>query len=221
MRDLQKMGGVAALIMPVTWVVGGVAFLGVLEGAGFFDEGVDPAQRVAILADNQAIAAIAILASFVVWGFLQVVLALALYDRLKDGSPAMAQTATAIGLILATVAIAAGMVTFVGIEKVVELHARDPEQAGALWLAVESVELGLTENENITGLWVLLISWTALRARQLPRALNYIGIVAGVAGLLTLVPALDALVAVFALAQIIWYIWLGIIMLRSSPSAAA
>lgn len=221
MRDLQKMGGVAALIMPVTWVVGGVAFLGVLEGAGFFDEGVDPAQRVAILADNQAIAAIAILASFVVWGFLQVVLALALYDRLKDGSPAMAQTATAIGLILATVVIAAGMVTYVGIEKVVELHARDPEQAGALWLAVESVELGLTENENLTGLWVLLISWTALRARQLPRALNYIGIVAGVAGLLTLVPALDALVAVFALAQIIWYIWLGIIMLRSSPSAAA
>lgn len=221
MRDLQKMGGVAALIMPVTWVVGGVAFLGVLEGAGFFDEGVDPAQRVAILADNQAIAAIAILASFVVWGFLQVVLALALYDRLKDGSPAMAQTATAIGLILATVVIAAGMVTYVGIEKVVELHARDPEQAGALWLAVESVELGLTENENITGLWVLLISWTALRARQLPRALNYIGIVAGVAGLLTLVPALDALVAVFALAQIIWYVWLGIIMLRSSPSAAA
>lgn len=221
MRDLQKMGGVAALIMPVTWVVGGVAFLGVLEGAGFFDEGVDPAQRVAILADNQAIAAIAILASFVVWGFLQVVLALALYDRLKDGSPAMAQTATAIGLILATVVIAAGMVTYVGIEKVVELHARDPEQAGALWLAVESVELGLTENENLTGLWVLLISWTALRARQLPRALNYIGIVAGVAGLLTLVPALDALVAVFALAQIIWYVWLGIIMLRSSPSAAA
>lgn len=220
MDQLQKMGGVAALIMPVTWVVALVVFLGVLDRAGFFDVGVDPAQRVAILAEYKAIASIAILASFVVWGFLQVVLALALYERLKDGSPAMAQTATAIGLILATVAIAAGMVTFVGIEKVVELHARDPQQAGALWLAVESVELGLTENENITGLWILLISWTALRARQLPRALNYIGIVAGVAGLLTLVPSLDALVAMFALGQITWYVWLAIVLLRGAPREA-
>jgi hypothetical protein len=148
------------------------------------DVGLDPAQRVAVLTEYQAAAAIAILASFVVWGFLQVVLVLALFERLKDGSPAMAQTAAAVGLILATLAIAAGMVTFVGMEKVVELHAHDPEQAGALWLAVESVELGLTENENITGLWLLLVSWTALRVRQLPRALNYIGVVAGVAGLL-------------------------------------
>lgn len=218
MSDLQKAGGAAALIMPVTWMVAVVVFLGVLDRAGFFDATVEPATRVAILAEYQASAAIAILASFVLWGFLQVVLALALYDRLKDGSPAMAQTATAIGLILAAVAIVAGMVTFVGIERVVELHGTDPELAGTLWLAVESVELGLTENENITGLWILLISWTALRARELPKALNYIGVVAGVAGLLTLVPTLEALVAVFALGQLIWYIWLGIFMLRGSPT---
>ncbi len=220
MSSHQKMGGVAALIMPVTWVVALVVFLGVLDRAGFFDAAMEPVERVAILAEYQASAAIAILASFVLWGFLQVVLALALYDRLKDGSPAMAQTATAIGLILATVAIVAGMVAFVGIEKVVQLHESDPELAGTLWLAVESVELGLTENENITGLWILLISWTALRARELPTALNYIGVVAGVAGLLTLVPALDALVAVFALGQLIWYVWLGIFMLRSQPRPA-
>ncbi|MBI4311992.1 MAG: DUF4386 domain-containing protein, partial [Chloroflexi bacterium] len=189
--------------------------LGVLDGAGFFNADVPPAQRVAILADHQAVASLAIL-GFVLWGFLQVVLTLALYERLKGGSPGMAQTATAIGLILATLYIAAYMVTFVGIEKVVELHGHDPEQAGALYLALESVELGITENENITGLWVLLVSWTALRVRQLPRALNYIGIVAGVAGLLTLAPALDALVAVFGLAQIIWYVWLGVVMLRGS-----
>lgn len=218
MSDLQKAGGAAALIMPVTWMVAVVVFLGVLDRAGFFDAAVEPAERVAILAEHQASAAIAILASFVLWGFLQVVLALALYDRLKDGSPAMAQTATAIGLILAAVAIVAGMVAFVGIERVVELHGTDPELAGTLWLSVESVELGLSENENITGLWILLISWTALRARELSKALNYIGVVAGVAGLLTLVPTLEVLVALFALGQVIWYIWLGIFMLRGSPT---
>ena len=218
MNSLQKAGGVAALIMPVTWVVVGVIFLGVLSRDGFLDADIGAAQKVAILADHQVIAAIGWLVGYVLWAFLQVVLALALYDRLKASSPAMAQVATAIGLILATVAYAAGIITFVGIEKVVELYGSAPEQAGALWLAVESVQDGLTGTEDISGLWVLLISWTALRARQLPRALSYIGVVAGVAGLLTLVPPLkDALVAVYAPTQMAWYVWLGIVMLRTSP----
>jgi hypothetical protein len=217
MGSLQKAGGVAALIMPVTWVVAGVIFLVVLSDA-FLDADVGAAQQVAILADHQGIAALGWLVGYVLWGFLQVVLALALYDRLKAGAPALAQVATAIGLILATVAYAAGIITVVGIDRVVELHGSSPEQAGALWLALDSVQHGLTGTEDLTGLWVLLVSWTALRARQLPKALGYVGVVAGVAGLLSLIPPLkEALVVVFALTQMAWSVWLGIVLLRTSP----
>jgi threonine/homoserine/homoserine lactone efflux protein len=60
-----------------------------------------------------------------------------------------------------------------------------------------------------------------LRVGELPKALNYFGVVLGVAGLLSTVPLLfPALVFVFALGKIVWLIWLGIVMLRSSPSAA-
>ena len=56
-------------------------------------------------------------------------------------------------------------------------------------------------NEIVGGLWVLLVSWAALRAGGLPRALNYLGLVIGVAGILTVVPALGELGAIFGLGQ--------------------
>lgn len=223
-KSFQKTGGIAALIMAATWVVGFVVLLGVLTPAGYYDEGVNAVEKVTILADNQAIASIGYLVPFVVWGIFQVVLALALYERLKAGAPAMAQTATAIGLIWAGLVIASGMVANVGIAAVVDLYGNDPAQAGSAWQAIETVQLGLGGgNEIAGGVWVLLIGWAALRAQELPRALNYLGMAAGVAGILTVVPvlevvgAVEALGIVFGLGLIVWFVWLGIIMLRSSP----
>lgn len=228
MNGLQKMGGVAAPGMAATWVVGFAVFLGVLTPAGYFNESVGPAEKVAILADNQAIVSLSYLIPYVVFGMLLVVLALALYERLKAGAPAMAQTATAIGLIWAGLVIAAGMVGNVGIGNVVDLYGSDPTQAGSAWLVIDTVVFGLGgQNEIAGGLWVLLISWAALRARQLPRALNYLGVVAGVAGPLTVVPVFEVLGAVevlglvFGLGLIVWFIWLGIILLRTSPRRAS
>ncbi len=60
-----------------------------------------------------------------------------------------------------------------------------------------------------------------LRAGGLPKALNSLGVVIGAAGRLTVVPALDVLVFVFGLGGIVWFVWLGIVMVRGSPSAAA
>ncbi len=81
---------------------------------------------------------------------------------------------------------------------------------------------GLSGLEIVGGTWILLVSWAALRAAGLPKTLNYLGVVIGVAGLLTVVPALfDVVVMVYALGQIVWFVWLGIVMLRSSPSVPA
>lgn len=228
MNGFQKVGGVAALIMAATWLVGFAVLLGVLTPAGYYDEGVEAVQRVAILVDNQAIASIGYLVPFVVWGMFQVVLALALYDRLKARAPVMAQTGTAIGLIWAGVVIASGMVSNVGIAAVVALYERDPAQAGAAWQAIETVALGLGGgNEIAGGVWVVLMSWAALRAGELPRPLNYLGVVAGLAGILTVIPVLEVLGAVealglmFGLGLIVWFVWLGIVMLRSGDRATA
>ena len=80
MMTLQKMGGIAALIQAATYVVG-VVLMFTLSG---FAENVAPIQRVPILAHNQAITYIANLFIYVVAGIFLVVLALALYERLKN-----------------------------------------------------------------------------------------------------------------------------------------
>ncbi len=214
--DLQKLGGIAALIEAALYVTGFALFLTVLDPSGY--EG--HAQKIAFLADNQAASYMANLLIYVVFGVVLVVLVLALHARLKSGSPAIMQMATAFGLIWAGLVIASGMIANIGNSTVVALFSENQDQAVALWLAIITLQEALGGgNEIVGGLWVLLLSWAALRAGNLPKMLNYIGVLVGLAGILTVVPAFDVLMDAFGLGQIVWFAWLGIVMLREYPSA--
>lgn len=218
MNQLQKFGGFAALYEALAYVIGIVGFLLVVDMSGL----TDPTQRVAFIAANQTVLSLLHLIVYVVWGAVMVVLALALYDRLKAGTPALAQVAAAFGVIWGALIIASGMIYNVGMETAVSLYATDPAQAGTVWAAIESVYTGLGGgNEIVGGIWVLLLSIAALRSGALPRLLNYLGLVIAAAGLLSVVPALSEIsVMVFGLGQIVWFVWLGIAMLRR-PSVAS
>ena len=104
--------------------------------------------------------------------YFLIVLALALYDRLKPAAPALMQVATAIGLIWAGSLVASGMVSNAGIAPVIALYARDPAQAAMTWQGIESVASGLGNGngEILGGLLTLLVSLAALRAAGCPRA---------------------------------------------------
>jgi hypothetical protein len=218
MKNLRKIGGIAALYCAAAYVFGIVGYLLVVGDVDV----VDPLEQVAYLVDNQAFLYILNLCVYIVFGAFLAVLALALYERLKAGSPTLMQIATAFGLFWACLLMASGMVANVGMDTVVDLFGTDPAQAATVWLAIDSVVLGLGgEFEILGGLWVLLVSWVALRAGEFPRALNYLGVVIAVAALVTVVPALVDVALIFGLGQIVWFIWLGIDMLRSSPSTAA
>jgi hypothetical protein len=181
----------------------------------------DPVQQVAVLVNNQVSLHILYVILYQIWAVFLVVLTLALYERLKADSPAVMQTATAIGIIWATVVIASGMIFNIGMDNVVDLYGEDPAQATTIWLVIESVSDAIGGgNEILGGLWVLLISWAALQSRGLPRALNYLGIVIGAAGILSALPGLGDVGLIFGLVQIVWFIWVGIVMLRGRPGAA-
>jgi hypothetical protein len=213
MKNIHKFGGIAALYMAIAHLIGIVIFLVVLD----YPSMTDLAQKVALNVEKQTIVFSTNLLMYVFFGFALIVLALALYDRLKAGAMALMQVATAIGIIWAGSLIASGMVSNAGLAAIVPLFAQDPAQAALTWQGIEAVTNGLgnANGEILGGMWVLLVSLTALRIGGLPKALNILGLVVGAVGILTLIPALNALVGLFGVGQIVWFVWLGIVLLRS------
>jgi hypothetical protein len=211
--NLRRVGGIAALTEAAIYVAGILYFLVVLDYANVSG----PLQQVELFAANQTSLYAMNLLIYVVFGAVLVALVLALHDRLKTGAPSMTQAATVFGLIWAGLVIASGMIANVGTGVVVDLYATDPIQAAATWAAIGPVVEGIGGgNEVVGGLWTLLVSLAALRGRLLPSLLNYFGVVVGAAGILSAVPAFGEIGgAVFGLTQIVWFVGLGIVLLRA------
>ncbi len=216
MKNLQKLGGFAALYLAAAYLTGIVLFLFVLD----YPSITEPAQKVALLVDKQMVIYITNMLMYVIFGIVLAVLTLALYERLNSASPALIRTATAIGIIWAGALIASGMVANAGIAPVVALYGKDPAQAALTWLAIESVADGLggANGEILGGLFTLFVSWAALQVGGLPKGLGYLGILVGAVGIISIVPGLGDLPALFGMSQILWFIWLGIVLLRQSSS---
>jgi hypothetical protein len=115
------------------------------------------------------------------------------------------------------------MVANAGIAPALALYAQDPAQAALTWQGFEIVASGLGNGngEILGGVWTLLICLAALRGGGLPKALNFLGLLVGSVGIVSILPGLTDLVGVFGLSQIIWFIWVGIILLRRQPVQAA
>ena len=214
MKILQKFGGFAALYMAAAYLIGMVIFLVVLD----YPNITDPAQKVALLVEMQMVTFSTNLLMYVFFGVFLIVLSLALYDRLKSSAPALMQVATVIGIIWAGSLIASGMVANAGIAPVVALYAKDPAQAALIWQEIESVANGLGNGngEILGGVWMLLVSWAALKTGGLPKGLNFLGLVAGAVGLISILPGLTDLTGLFGISQMVWFVWLGIMLLRSN-----
>lgn len=217
MKKLQKMGGLAALVNGIAYIIGfGMVFTLL---APILD--AEPAQYLAFLVENQTLLYVWHLIIYIVAGVFMVPLVLAVHERLKEAVPALSQTAAAIGLIWAGLVIASGMLFLKDIVVIAELYSKDPAQAVTIWPALTAVESALGGGIELPGgLWALLISWGALRTNAFPKALSILGLLIGAAGILMLVPAFaEAGGAIFGLGFILWFLWAGIIMLRNRQSA--
>lgn len=215
----QRAGGIAALYLGAAFLLAMPFFLVVVD----YPSATDAAEKVALLASHHASMQVMYLITYVVFGVVLAVLALALHARLSRLAPALMQVATAVGLMWAVVLVASGMVFNAGMAAVVDVHPTSPDQAQSMWQAIEPVAQGLgsgSGGEFLGGLWVLLVSIVGLRGRALPRSLGWLGLVVGVVGLLSIVPPLSASAYVFGLLMIVWFSWLGIAMLRSAEGTA-
>ena len=212
--SLQRMGGIAGIIAALTFLFGFALFVTAFEPLTTGD--LSTVETVEFLKDNQTMFYIWNLVIYVLFGIVQAVLTLAIHERLKDSAPALSQIAAALGLIWSALVIGSGMVANIGAATVLDMYTVNPDQAGTVWAAVDAVGRGIGGgNEIVGGLWVLTLSWAAMRG-GLPKSLNIAGMIFGAAGVVTLVPMLTDVGALFGLGLIVWYIWCGVVLLRNS-----
>lgn len=212
MKPLRKYGGLAALYLAVAYLIGMVIFLVVLD----YPSISDPAQKVALLVEMPAVTFVTNLLMYVFFGVGLIVLALALYQRLQAGAPALMQVATAIGIIWAGSLIASGMVANAGIAPAVALrprpgagraglagHRNGGQRAGQRQRRDPGRPVGAAGQPGRAA-----DGWTA-------QGLNILGLLVGAVGIVSLIPGLTDLVGAFGLGQVIWFVWLAIVLLRS------
>ncbi|MEY2817652.1 MAG: hypothetical protein RL275_1115 [Chloroflexota bacterium] len=214
MKTLNKFGGYAAFYLAAAYITGITIFMVVLDYLNITN--ID--QKLSLLVEKQAMFYSTNLLMYVFFGIFLVVLTLALYERLNSTAPALSKVATTIGLIWAGSLIASGMISNAGIAPITALHATDPEQAALTLITIETIAtngIGNGNGEILGGVWTLLISLAGLRTNKLPKALNYLGMFIGVVGIVSVFPGLSDLAGLFGITQIIWFIGLGITLLRT------
>lgn len=213
MFNLQRAGGFAALFEALAYIVGFGAMATLLNPGN--TDGWSSAQKLAFVLERKTLFHTWTIFIYVAFGIGLVVLTVALHERLRDGAHDLMKIATPFGLIWAGLVIASGMVASVGLEAVAAIHTRDVAQATSTWVTIGAIQNGLGGGvELVGGVWVLLISGASFRSAAFPKALGYLGIVVGVAGVLTVVPMLKDLAMVFGISQILWFAWIGMVMLR-------
>jgi hypothetical protein len=217
MKNLSKAGGLAALYLAAAYLAAMPFFLLVVDITSL----TDPLQKTAALIAHGTGLYIMELIVYVFFGIFLTVLATALKERLVVGAETLMKVATPIALIWAGLLIASGMIYNVGIDPVIALYGKDQAQAASLWSAIDLVSTGLSGNgEILGGTWMLLVSIAAMKTGGLPKALDILGLVVAAVGIASVVPVLKDLAIGFGLGQIVWFSWLGIVLLREKRRGA-
>ena len=208
---MQKAGGIASLLIAASYVFGFGLFFGFFEYAGY--DG--PAGNMAFMIDHQSLLSLAMITLYIIPGCLLVVLGIALHHRLAVAAGPIMQITTSFALVWAAIVIASGMIGLTGMQTIAGIADVFPSEAASAWIAISVIQDALGGGtELVGGIWVLMIGWLGLRTGQLPRFLSWFSLFVGITGLMTVIPGLTDLVDVFGLSQIVWYCWLGVIIIR-------
>ena len=214
MNNLQRIGGIAAIAEAVIYISAFIFF----GTSWHYPSNENTVTQLAYLAEHQFSYTAITFIMYVLFGVILAVLTLALYERLKHKSPVIMQIATIFGVIWVGLVIASGMISNVGLGIIIRISINEPEKAMTMWGTISAIVQGMGGgNEVVGGIWVLLLSIAALKNNEPYRLLNYFGILVGMAGILTIYPA-DVLTGIFGISQIIWFLGLGFVMLKSAPS---
>ncbi len=214
MKNLQKAGGIAALIAAGTYLFAMGLLVSLLGPMA--DPSLGFQEHMAFLTAHKGLVFVWHSVMYFVNGICLVVLVPALYERLKPGSPRLARVASAFGFLWTAFVFLSGVITNYGTEALITLYGKNQAQAETLKIALDTVTLGIDSSDRLLGgLWVGLASLAAFKGRAFPKAVGFFGLAIGAAGLVgTAIPSLVSLAYLFGVGAIFWWAAVGIRMLR-------
>lgn len=218
MNKGAKAGGVASLIQALCYICGFVMLATVMNPENASDW--SRVQKLDYILEHAALFQLWNVIIYVIFGVALVVLAVSLHRLLEGSNSFLMSIATPFGLLWSGLVIASGMVANVGLSAISVTYARSAEEAASSWATIGAVQDGLGGGvELVGGIWVLLVSVASMMSgKVLPKWLNGFGFIVGAAGIATIVPALSALGAVFGLTQIVWFVGVGVVLLRADQA---
>ena len=216
-KTLSRFGGLAAIAMALCYLAVAVIFFGLLS----MPQGLDIAGKVSFLQQHHLLVAAGYGIGYLLFGVLLAILLQALQQVFASSHSALFSLAERFGNVWLVLMMASGMVALIGLQMVFRLMETDPQQALALYntrnLLTEALGGGI---ELVGGLWVLLLSISGLKQQLMAKALHLLGLVVGSLGILTVLHTVPYLKDAFGITQLIWFIWLGISLLRDGAGKA-
>lgn len=207
---LRKAAGLSALAEAGIYIAMFVFY----GGYWHYPAQASTSQKIAFLAEHQHALMLSNLVGYVLFGVLLAVLVTGIHRALKSQQESLSQVAIVFGFAWVVLVMASGMIANIGLAQMLKLSAAQPDQAWTMWLTLTAVVEGLGGgNEIVGGLWVLLLSVAAWKARLFPAWINALGVLVGALGIATIYPA-SILTEMFGLTQILWFALIGWRLLR-------
>lgn len=209
---LQKVGGVASICTAALLVIVLAIIFLVLPRLGIVGPGDwgDPAKSLDAW-NASPITFLIFDLEFILFSIVALLLVLALRERMEAGAPNLMWMAVIGGSIASAFWLTRGLVGIVGMPSIVT--AKD---ASAFRAAI-AMFFGLESGADFALGWALLVTGcAALRTRRLPRMLGYFSLLKGAVMIIDF--AAQPLMLFGIVLGIIFYPWLGIVLLRSQDS---
>ena len=210
-KAFQKVGGFSSILLGLIYIVAFIIYGGILN---YPKANATETERLNFLSDNYFILSTVTFISYVLFGILLAVLVVSLHQRIKDSFPNLSILTSVFGIIWVGLVVASGMISNIGLSSVIEIGIDDPQKAMLIWSSVGIVSEGLGGgNEIVGGVWVLLLSIVTFKSSSFSKLLSVLGLFVGIVGVLTVLP-FDVFKEIFGISQIVWFIWIGISMIR-------
>jgi len=206
---LQKVGGFGSIGTAILLVIALVIMLFVFPHLGLVgpSDWFDPVKGLNAASTSPITFFLFNLVN-ILWSIAVILIVLALRERMQASAPNLMRIALIGVSIACALWLSGGLIGIVGMPSIVS--AKDV----SAYRAAMGVLFGLfSTGDHAMGWALLLIGWAALRTGGLPRILSYFSVLKGIFMILQFVA--QPLMVVEMLLGIVFYLWLGIVLLRS------